>query len=205
VPTAKREETKKRRSEEEFLTSRFQVSALFTETRSRADGFSSKSRRLEALEESLRNPAGAQCASRAEKPASVAAGLPAGHQRARESQIQTARDRVLLVSVILELADARSAWRRTRTAASILRFFVPSTLTVCPLQRDCERRGLGQPEQPHGVLFQNQRPYFIANRNLLEIREPSIRRDPRIVGSEQDFVLEHRVRILNQRRREILR
>src|SRR5688572_31837439 len=42
-----------------------------------------------------------------------------------------------------------------------------------------------QPEQPRRILFQNQRPHVILDADLLEIRQPPVRRDPRIVRSEQ--------------------
>ena len=54
---------------------------------------------------------------------------PAGNQAVRESQIQAALDHELFVSAILELPDARSAWRRDAHdsfGSSDLRFFALS-------------------------------------------------------------------------------
>ena len=62
-----------------------------------------------------------------------------------------------------------------------------------------------EPEQPHRVLFQNQRPHVILDTDLLEIRQPAIRRQQRVVRPEQHLCFEQRVGVLNQRRREILR
>jgi len=62
--------------------------------------------------------------------ASAAAGLAAGIQAVRETQIQAALDHKLFVSVFLRLPDARSAWRRARIAASDLRIFGSSARAV---------------------------------------------------------------------------
>ena len=176
MPTAKHEETRKRRSEEE--------------------GHSKNA---------SENPGWRQCASRARRSGVRRHALRASAS-SRITDTSSTRSRAVCI------CDSRTRWwpaggrrRRTRTAASFLRFFVSSTLTVGPSQRDCERRELGQSKQPHRVLLQDQRPHLIAYRNLFEVCEPSIGRDPRVVGSEQHFVFEHRVRVLDQRRREVFR
>jgi hypothetical protein len=62
-----------------------------------------------------------------------------------------------------------------------------------------------QSQQPDGVFLQDHGPHFGFHVELLEVRHPAVRRDGRIVRSEQHPVLDQRVGILHQVRREILR
>ncbi len=47
-----------------------------------------------------------------------------------------------------------------------------------------EATALAEREQAGGVLFQNERPHFVANRDRSEIGHPSIRSNQRIVGAK---------------------
>jgi len=47
-----------------------------------------------------------------------------------------------------------------------------------------EATALAQREQPGGVLFQNERTHFVANRNRGEIGHPPIRSNQRVIGAE---------------------
>ena len=62
-----------------------------------------------------------------------------------------------------------------------------------------------QPEQAHGVLLEDQRAHLRLDVELVEVGEPAIRRDERIVGAEQHPVAQQRVGVLDQLRREVLR
>ena len=88
--------------------------------------------------------------------------------------------------------------RRNRRRAK----WIPSSRESEPLANCCF---LSQPEQPPGVLLHDQRPDLVADRDLLEVGHPPVRRQQRVVGPEQHLVLQQRVRVLNQVRREILR
>ena len=60
-------------------------------------------------------------------------------------------------------------------------------------------------EQAGGVLLEHQRPHLVVDLELLEVAQPAVRRDHRVVRAEQDLVLEQRVRVLDQLGREVLR
>src|SRR6516225_5467213 len=62
----------------------------------------------------------------------------------------------------------------------------------------------GQAQQLDSIVLQNQRSDFVANRNVLEIGEPAIRGNERIIRTKQDFVLQARVCVLNERGRKVL-
>ena len=60
-------------------------------------------------------------------------------------------------------------------------------------------------QQPHRVLFQDQRLDRILEAGFLEVRHPAVGRDQRVVAAEQDAVLQQRVRVLHELRRKVLR
>jgi len=49
---------------------------------------------------------------------------------------------------------------------------------------------LVEPEQPDRVLLEDERPHLGLDADLVEVLEPSLRRDNRVIGAEQHFVLE---------------
>src|SRR5690606_2154940 len=62
-----------------------------------------------------------------------------------------------------------------------------------------------QAEQPGGVLLQDERPYVGPNVDLLEVRQPAVRRDHGVVRTEQYLALEQGVGVLDKQWREVLR
>src|SRR5512145_234040 len=62
-----------------------------------------------------------------------------------------------------------------------------------------------EPQRPNGILFQDQLMHFGPEASLLEVLHPAVRRDERVVRTEQHFGLELRVRVLHELRRKILR
>src|SRR6516165_9370406 len=44
-----------------------------------------------------------------------------------------------------------------------------------------------QAKQLDGIVLENQRPDFVADRDLFEIGEPTIRGNERVIGTKQDF------------------
>src|SRR6185369_2543335 len=70
--------------------------------------------------------------------------------------------------------------------------------------------GLGAPslpeaEQAHRVLLEDQRLDVVLEAGFLEVLQPAVGRDQREVAAEEDAVLEQRVRVLDELRREVLR
>src|SRR5690606_20062007 len=64
-------------------------------------------------------------------------------------------------------------------------------------------RRVAQLEELDRVLLEDQRLDLVAETGVLEILEPALRRDQRVVRSEQHLVLQQRVRIVHQLRREV--
>src|SRR5690348_17255690 len=64
---------------------------------------------------------------------------------------------------------------------------------------------LGQPEQPGGVLLEDLRPDLVLDRQFGEVLEPAVGGEDGEVGAEEDLVLEQRVGVLHELRREVLR
>src|SRR6476660_7972505 len=63
----------------------------------------------------------------------------------------------------------------------------PSTGSVSPLNL----------EQFAGILLQDQRTNLFPNRDLFKISHPAVGRNPRIIRSEQNFVLQKGIGILD--------
>ena len=62
---------------------------------------------------------------------------------------------------------------------------------------------LAQSEKPHRVFLQDERPHLRLDVEALEVGEPAIRRDDRVVGAEQHPLAQQRVRILDEVRWEV--
>jgi len=60
---------------------------------------------------------------------------------------------------------------------------------VCPACSPANRPR-SEPEQPDRVLFENERPHFVFDRDLFEIGQPAVGRQQRIVRAEQHLVLQ---------------
>src|SRR4030095_1084569 len=50
-----------------------------------------------------------------------------------------------------------------------------------------------EPQEANGVLLQDQRPHLVLDRQLLEVGEPAVRCQQRVVGAEHDLLLEQGV------------
>src|SRR3954453_7131822 len=64
---------------------------------------------------------------------------------------------------------------------------------------------LVQAEQARRVLLEDQWPHLVLERRLLEVGEPALRRDQRVVGAEEHAVAQLRVRVAHELLREVLR
>jgi phenylacetic acid degradation operon negative regulatory protein len=62
----------------------------------------------------------------------------------------------------------------------------------------------GEPEQPDGVVLEDLRAYLGLDRQRVEVGQPAIGGDQRIVRAEQDPVLQQGVGVLDELRREVL-
>src|SRR5438132_12262903 len=100
------------------------------------------------------------------------------------------------------MPEAISAASTTRSANSF---------TLKPPARSFAKCGLtaplsgGQLEKPCRIVLQDQRPDFGLDRQLGELLHPALGRDHRVVGAEQDLLLQQRVGVLDQERRAVLR
>src|SRR5919198_19046 len=71
-----------------------------------------------------------------------------------------------------------------------------------PLDRALRRT---KSQETGGVLLEDQWPDLVAETGLLEIGQPAVGGDHGVVGAEQYLVLEQRVGVLDQLRREVIR
>ena len=91
--------------------------------------------------------------------------------------------------------------------------FFPRGLLPAVGRRDGWRRGearaaedLGRkPEQPGGILLQDQRSHLVPEVRTREVLEPAVRRDQRVIGAEEDPVAQQRVRVVHELGRKVLR
>ena len=60
-------------------------------------------------------------------------------------------------------------------------------------------------EEPGRVLLEDLRADLVLDLQLLEVGQPAVGREDRVVGAEEDLVLEQRVGVLDELRREVLR
>src|SRR5437667_3717108 len=64
---------------------------------------------------------------------------------------------------------------------------------------------LPQAQQPSRVLLQDQRPHLGLDLQALEIRQPAVGLDQRVIRAEEHAILQERVRVPHKLRREVLR
>src|SRR5579884_3851686 len=81
---------------------------------------------------------------------------------------------------------------------------VPGTGRVLNGRR-LPRPASAEPEERSCVVLQDQGLHLVPEPGLLEVPEPALRGDERVVAPEEHIAAELRVRVLHELRREVLR
>src|ERR1700760_506786 len=112
------------------------------------------------------------------------------------------------ISTTAGMVSGEAAWlapvtRSATDAAALVRLlanFITTTVPLCATRRPGDAL---DPEQPARVGLQHLWPDLIADLELGEIGKPPVRRDHGPIRAEQHLILQNRIDVAHQDRREI--